>query len=185
MDIPLKHVIGTIALIGLVIAAGLSYTIITSYIETEVTKQQLNQIAENVALNLIEIITLVNFANYTGNVQMKILELPSDLGGKAYTIQLINETSQNQGCYVQTQLVTRKDITAKSLIPVNSTQTHLKLVTDEEGTQQVRGENTKIIYYSGMVYGGTQDIQDIVVWAWKESLWTTWVGIGLWKSAGG
>lgn len=182
MDIPLKHVIGTIALIGLVIAAGLSYTIITSYIETEVTKQQLNQIAENVALNLVEIITLVNFANYSGNVQMKILELPSDLGGKAYTIQLINETIQNQGCYVQTQLATRKDITAKSIIPINSTQTQLELVTYSIEPLPVRGESTKEVYPSGMVYGGAQDI---VVWGWKESLWTTWVGIGLWKSAGG
>jgi len=183
MDIPLKHVIGTIALIGLIIAAGLSYTIIISFIEADVNKKQLNQIAEHVALNLVEIISLVTFANYSDiYAQMKILKLPSDLGGKAYTIQLINETSQNQGYYVQTQLVTRKDITAKSPIPLNSTQTQLKLITNEDGTIPVRGEDTKIIQYSGTVYGGTHDV---VVWGWKESLWTTRAGIGLWKSIGG
>jgi len=184
MDIPLKHVVGTIALIGLVIAAGLSYTIITSYIETEVTKTQLNQIAENVALNLVEIINLVNFAKYsTTEAMMKILKLPSDLGGKAYTIQLVNETSQNQGYYVRTQLVTRKDITAKSPIPINSTQTRLLIITDGEGTLQVRGEETKIIQYSnGTVYGGTQDI---AVWGIKIDINTTWAGIGAWKSLGG
>ena len=41
MNIPIKHVIGTLALIGLVVAAGLSYTMITAYIEMDMVKQQL------------------------------------------------------------------------------------------------------------------------------------------------
>jgi hypothetical protein len=181
MDVPLKHVIGTIALIGLVIAVGLSYTVLASYIEAEVARTQLEQIAEHVSLNLVEIVSLVNFANETGNVQMKIISLPSDLGGKAYLVRLINETGK--GCFVQAELVTRNDVVASSIIPINSYETQLKLVTDGEnpGTLEVRGE-VKLIYYSGTVYGGDHDI---VVWASKESFHETWAGIGLWESPGG
>jgi len=176
-------VIGTIALIGLVIATGLAYTIITSYIEAEVTKQQLNQIAEHVALNLVKIANLVNFANFLNNATiMKVLRLPLDLGGKAYVIKLINETRQGRGCYVYVQLVVRKDVAASSPIPLNSTQAQLILITDGEGTLQIRGEKTNMIQYSSTIYGGAQDI---VVWGWKKDESTTLAGIGVWKSGGG
>jgi hypothetical protein len=183
MDVPLKHVIGTVALIGLVIAISLSYTIITSYIEGDVARNKLNQIAEYVSLNLVEMISLTSFAN-TSDIyaQIKILNLPSDLAGKAYMIQLINATNKNQGCYVQTQLVTRKDLTAKAPIPINSTKTQVKIVTEMEGDLRVRGQTEKRVYPSGMVYGGSREI---VVWGLKISLNTTNIGIGLWKSAGG
>lgn len=180
MDIPLKHIVGTVALIGLVIAVGLSYTVITSYIEAEVTRKELEQITEHVSLNLVEIISLVNFANYTGNIQMKIIKIPEDLGGKAYLVRLINEAGQ--GCFVEAQLVTRNDIIARSPIPVNSTKTQLKLVTFEEGILQVRGESLKAIHYSGTVYGGAHDV---VVWGKKENFNVTLAGLGLWKIFGG
>jgi hypothetical protein len=106
MGIPIKHVIGTVALIGVVIAVGFSYTIITSYIDADIMKQQLNQIAEYVALNLIEITSLVNYANYSGTPMMKILKLPSDLGGRTYSISLLKLVSETgQGYYVEAQLV--------------------------------------------------------------------------------
>jgi hypothetical protein len=179
MDVTIKHVIGTIALIGLIITAGLAYTIITSYIETDIIKQQLKQIAENVALNIVEIVNLVNFANVGSNATlMKVLGIPSDLGGKAYAVQLVNETSQGSGCYVYIYLVSRMDVAASSSIPLNSTQTQLVLATDSEGTLLVRGNET--IQYSGVVYGGAKDI---VVWGWKGT-GATWTGIGLSKSTG-
>jgi hypothetical protein len=189
MDIPLKHVIGTIALIGLIISATLAYTIITSYIEADVAKKQLQQIAEHVALNLVEIISLVNFAHYsTTEPMIKILNLPVDLGGKAYTIQLINKTNQGEGCYVTATLVSRTDVTASSLIPLNSTQTQLTLITDTNGNFTL-GKN-EIMRYSGIVYGGTEEIRNstgqiigqrqVAVWGLKYSSNTTWAGIGLW-----
>jgi len=185
MDIPLKHVIGTIALIGLIIAVGLAYTIITSFIEADVNKKQLNQIAEHVALNLVEVISLTNFANFMSNeTMMKVLKLPFDLGGKAYLIKLVmfNETGESQGYYVQTQLVTRNDITAKSLIPLNTTQTQQTLVTDGDGTLLVRGGTAGTIQFSSIVYGG---VENVVVWGWKMYANLTLAGIGIWKTQGG
>lgn len=180
MDVPLKHVIGTVALIGLVIAVGLSYAIVTSYIEAEVTRKQLEQIAENVSLNIVEIVNMVDFANFlTKNAMMKILELPSDLGGKAYMIKLADEKMQGKGYCVYAQLVTRPDISARSPLPINSTQTRLIVMTENEDVRilPVKGE-TNMIYCSPTVYGGNNNI---VVWGWKPDADTTWAGIGLWK----
>jgi hypothetical protein len=179
MDVPLKHIIGTVALISLVIAVGLAYTLITYHIEAEVTRKQLEQIAEYVSLNLVEIVSLVNLANYSGNVQVKIIEIPEDLGGKAYMIRLTKEAGR--GYCVEAQLSTRKDIVASSPVPINSTETQLKLITEDEGTLKVRGE-AKAVYYSGAVYGGAHDV---VVWGEKVSLNVTWAGIGLLKPLGG
>jgi hypothetical protein len=141
-------------------------------------KEQLNQIAEYVAVNLVEMTSLVNYANYSGAPMMKILNLPIDLGGRAYDISLLKLASAvGQGYYVQAQLVTRKDVSGNSLIPFNSTQTHLTIITDGDGSLTIGGE-TRTIKYSGMVYGGTPDI---VVWGWKENETNMWAGIGVWK----
>lgn len=197
MDVPIKHVIGTIALIGLVIAVGLSYSIITSYIEADVIRKQLEQISEHVALNLVEIVSLVNFANFVKDrPMMKILDLPSDLGGKAYIIKLVKVegTDQIKGHYVQAQLATREDVYARSSLPLNATQSQIVLITDTTGKLPVTGED-KIIEYSGSVYGGTQEIRDktglvieqryVVVWGLKVNATLTLAGIGVWKLEGG
>ncbi len=147
MDVPIKHIIGTIALIGLVIAASLAYATITSYIETDVRRQQLKQIAEHVALNLVEIVNLVNFENlFVDENVTKSLSLPLDLGGHAYLIHLVDETDQSGGYYVDAYLLTRGDISAQSPIPLTTNQSHL------------------VISCSETVYGGTANI---VVWGRK------------------
>lgn len=197
MDVPLKHVIGTIALIGLVIAVSLSYSIITSSMEADILKQQLKQISEYVALNLVEVISLINFANFINNQpMMKILNLPSDLGGKAYTIKLIkvNGANQIQEYCVQSQLATRNDVYARSSIPIDAAQNQIVIMVNGTGTLQVRGEEAKIIEYSSVVYGGTQEIRDesgqlveqrfVVVWGLKVNYTLTYAGIGVWKLGG-
>ena len=183
MDVPIQHVIGTVALIALLIAGGLAYTAVTSYIEAEAAKRQLDQIAEYVALNLVELVSLVNYANFLNNkTMMKLINLPSDIGGKAYSITLINETTQGKGCYVQASLVVRKDVAVSSPIPLNSSQTQLRLATDDEGVLLVGWRRTDTIQYRGTVYGGTQDT---VVWGWRKDDNTTWAGIGVEKFQGG
>jgi len=153
-----------------------------------VTKQQLNQIVEYTALNLVEIVNLVKFANFSNNEpMMKVLNLPSDLGGKAYIIKLMNETIQGIcRCYVYAQLVVREDIAATSPILLNSTQTRLKLKTEGDARPltyplQVRLGKEGIIQWSSTVYGG---VQNIVVWGLTRDDDTIWAGIGVWKLQG-
>lgn len=150
MDVIIKHVIGTFALIGLVITVGLAYTTTASYVELEAAKVQLKQIAEHVSLNLIEVISLVSFANYP-NKQIKGIDLPTDIGGKAYAVKLMIKEDK---CYVRAELATGTAY-AESLIPINSNES-IRFLTEIEFIQ---GEHGKI--YSGIVHGGN----NAFVWA--------------------
>lgn len=180
MEVSISHIIGTVALVSLVVAAGFSYSTIGSYIEVEVKRKQLNQIAENVALNLVEIVNLVNFANFLNNQTMlKILNLPSDL---PYSIALVNETDQGRGYSVRAEILGRNDIVGQASIPLNSTMTQVLLAINSWGTLQVRGEDAKTVQYSDIVYSGAQEI---VVWGWRRDSDTTFAGIGVLKSIGG
>jgi hypothetical protein len=192
MDVPLKHVIGTLGLLGLVLAVGLSYQIIVSFVEANVMQTQLSQITENVSLNLVEIISLVDFGNFSriGYLPMiKTIDLPADLGGKAYLIRLLpaKENDQSEGYYVQAEFVTGKELVARAPIPVNSTSTKLIVVTSE-GTLTV-GQGT--LKYSGTIYAGNSNT---VVWGYKNATYEvatgktetyTLVGIGQWIPSGG
>ncbi|HJW65816.1 MAG TPA: hypothetical protein VJ507_03435 [Candidatus Bathyarchaeia archaeon] len=133
----------------MVIAVGLSYTIITSYIEADVKKQQLKQISEYVALNIVEIANLVNFETLKESNMTRTLSLPTELNGNAYTIQLVDWTSQGRGYQVNASLLTR-NIYTTSPIPINSTQTHLS------------------ISCSGKVYPG--EGRTIIVWGSKTNV---------------
>ncbi|MEM0253075.1 MAG: hypothetical protein QXK78_00705 [Candidatus Bathyarchaeia archaeon] len=151
MDVILKHIIGTLALIGLVITVGLAYTTTASYVEMEVAKVQLKQIAEHVSLNLIEVISLVSFANYPSR-QIKGIDLPTDIGGKAYMVKLMVKEGK---CYVRAELATEVTYT-ESLIPIKPDE-DIKFLTEVEFIQ---GENGEI--YSGIIYGGNSNT---FVWA--------------------
>lgn len=146
MDVPIQHIIGTVALIGLLICVSLAYNIITESMQTEVRKQQLQQVAENVALNLVEVITLDHFSNSIGNVT-RTLDLPLELAGKTYVVQIFNDTSKPNSCFVKVYLATMPYVNATSPIPLNATQSQIALETDST------------------IYGGAKNI----VWASKGS----------------
>jgi len=177
MDIPISHLIGTVALIFLTLSASFSFSMIASQIEANMLKQQLREIGEYISLNLIEVITLVNFADYLNNFTMlKVLKLPLDVGGGAYVIKLISETGQ--GYYVYLYLLARQEVVASSPIPLNTTGTQVMLVADPDngGTLLVRDGGR--VKYSGIVYGGRENI---VVWGWRKDNETTLAGIGVWR----
>jgi hypothetical protein len=152
MKAPIQHIIGTLALIGLMISIGLAYSVITSYVETDIKQQQLKQISENVALNIVEISNLIRFANYTNKPMMKILDLPVDVSGDSYTVQLVDGQAYGEGYYVRANLTTNEHITAKSLIPTNAGQNLVLNTTTATSNLTVGFDNTNILC-SGLVYG--------------------------------
>ncbi len=182
MDIPLKHLVGTVSLIGLIIAASFSYTAVTSQIEAEAQRSQLHQVAEYVALNLVEVVSLVNFSNYSSVEPIfKVLKLPGSIGEKPYIIELVNETSQGRGCYVRARLAERGEINASSPIPINALEAGLELKTVGEGAIPVKGGSEGEIRWMGMVYGG---VEGVVVWGLMDGSNQT-AGIGIWRKGGG
>ena len=127
--------------------------------------------AENVAINLVEIGNLANFGNSANGTMTRTLDLPVDVAGKAYMINLINSSQtagqlDNTTCYVKTYLVTNPTLSAMSVIPMQANQSQIVLGTNEKDMP------AGITY--GPIYGGADNT---VVWAWKGS-GITRAGIG-------
>jgi hypothetical protein len=177
MHIPIQHIIGTVALIGLVISASLAFNVISSFITEDIVEQQLSQVSDLVALNLVEVVNLINFANsgemyQRNNTIVKAVSLPLDAGGKAYTVTLTR--TNGEGYSVASNLVTQNTTSATSLIPVNSTTSSLQIIT-EPITMTYNGEQENwVVTSKSLIYGGNGNI---VVWAWKPNA-TTYAGIG-------
>jgi hypothetical protein len=158
VEVSIQHIIGTVTLIGLVISAGLFYTIFTTFVQDDNRKKELGQISENVALNLEEMINLIKFSKYSSDYMIKIIDLPTDVGGRSYKIQLVNDANR---LYVHTFLTTQQTVSADSTIPYNSGDIPLKLNTTETIYNINVGVDNLKIACSGTIYGknGT------VIWA--------------------
>lgn len=193
MDVPLQHVVGTVALIGLVVTVGVAYQATVSYIEANVYKSQLGQIAESVALNLVEVVSLTQFGGALENQTLiKTVNLPIDLNERAYMIRVVvvNETGQGTRYYLQAELVTRRDIYSRALIPISSNSTNVILKAEGQtdstlgsvGTLQVRRGESGSVRYSSYAFGG---VPNFVVWSWKCNSSCVYGGIGIWAPPGG
>jgi len=150
-EITIQHIIGTVTLLGLVISAGLFYTIFTSYVQDDNRKTQLKQISENMALNLAEMINIVKFELYSSNFSeysVKLIDLPTSIGGEPYQIQLLDGSTPQ----VRSFLANHLSVSAYSTIPINSAGTSITLNTDPLVTQFTAADGT-IISSSGTIYG--------------------------------
>jgi hypothetical protein len=164
VEVSIQHIIGTVSLLGLIISAGLFYSIFTSYVQDSNREKQLGQISETVALNLVEMINLVKFSKYSSDYMIKIIDLPTDLNGRVYKIQLVNDT--NRGFYVHTFLTTQQTVSADSTIPYNTGDIPLKFNTTETTTTDTIykinvGVENLTIACSGTIYGKN----GVVIWA--------------------
>jgi hypothetical protein len=176
MDVPITHIIGTAALIGLVISVALAYTIIVDYVEANVLKPQLKQIAEYVSMNIVNLISLTEFAygeSPSSTVVTKTLKIPRNLNEKAYLVRLVNEGGN---CYVEVKLVARGDIYATSPIPLNSTRARVTIAATEEKINEVisGGFPDNTITLTTTVYSGNLNI---LIWCWKNG--TIYAGLGI------
>jgi len=173
MHVPIQHIVGTLALIGLMISVGISYNIFITNVETDIRQKQLEQISENVALNLVELMNLAKFAQYgSSGYMMKAFYLPYDLSGRAYAIQIVSDT-RGWG-YVHAFLATQPSVYADAQIPFNSGETQIKLYTATDPIQHVQIDSTKIAC-NGTAYGGN----DILVWAQQAWVEPYQINIGI------
>lgn len=153
VEVSIQHIIGTVALISIVISASLFYTIFTSFVQDDNRQKELGQISENVAMNIAEMINIVKFETFSsnfGNYTVKIIDLPTEVGGQPYKIQLINVLGQMQ---VHSFLSNRESISANSTIPFNSGGSSIVLNTTLTVYQIQTGVDNTKIDCSGMIYG--------------------------------
>lgn len=182
MHVPIQHIIGTVALIGLVISVGLAYTIETSSVQQDIAQQQLAQVSEVVALKIAEIVNLANFANFgnftRNDTMMMTLDLPLDLAGRAYAVQLMNGTTGDQGYYVNSYLVAQSTTSASATVPFNPAQGSVQLTTDAANASNLYWveTGTEAVTSSIVIYGGNSRA---VVWVWKGEGNVTLAGLGV------
>ena len=142
--ISLQHIIGTVALIGLVISTGLFYTMFTGSVQIDSRQQELKQISQNVALNIEEMINLVKFetrSSDNSNYTVKILDLPTSIGGQTYKIQLIDGNPM----MVHSFLATQTTASADSAVPYNTGGTSLSVNSSASEYQITVGADKTVI----------------------------------------
>ena len=150
VEVSLQHIIGTVALIGLVVSACLFYSSYTTAVQNDSREKQLGQISENVALNIEEMINLAKFSKYSSDYMVKIIDLPTAVGDQTYKVQLVSDP--DKGVYVHTFLATQPTIKADSTIPYNSGIIPIKAETTETPYNIVAGANNLTITCSGTIY---------------------------------
>ncbi len=186
MDVPISHVIGSIALVLLTISVA-SYFIITySHVQSDILKQQLREVGEYVQANLMEIIALVDFKNFLEQyATFKILELPPDLSGYAYAVELTKDSENSP--IISLYLVSRRDVSVSLKIPLNATVSNLIIHTVNDPWEPLSSKGG-VIKSSGRIYSGVRSNKEkVVVWGWvyeklESGVNVIWAGIGVWEA---
>lgn len=158
VELSIQHIIGTVSLIALVTSVGLFYSVFTSSVQDENRKTVLGQISESVALNIEEMVNLAKFSKYSNDYLVRIIDFPMDVGGRAYKIQLVNESNR---LFVHTFLATQQSLNANSTVPYNSGEIPLKWNTTDSIYKIDVGVDNLTIACSGTIYGKT----GAVIWA--------------------
>ncbi|HEY9754163.1 MAG TPA: hypothetical protein V6C97_03255 [Oculatellaceae cyanobacterium] len=165
VEISLQHIIGTVALIGLVISASLFYTLFTGSVQDDSRKKQLGQISESVALNIEEMINLAKFSKYSTGYMVKTFDLPTAVGDQPYKVQLMNDSVK--GVYVHTYLASQPTVAADSTIPYNSADTPIRVETTASTYKIEAGADNTTITCSGIIYGKSSSA------VWANLNWTS------------
>lgn len=173
--VSIQHIIGTVALIGLVVSLALAYQIVTSSVESSTIKTQLSQIAEYVSMNLANVISLTDFTYGILDTSLgpvtKRLDLPQTIGGKPYNLTILRGDG---GCYVYVEIIGRSDLHASSPMVVKPTQrvTILTSTDLEYAENLLRNFDVKP---RAWVSGGSPNV---VVWCYMGDN-TVYAGLGL------
>ena len=161
VSVSIQHIIGTVALIALTVSAGLFFTIFTSAIQQDNRQAELQQISDNVALNIEEIINIVKFEAFSSlysNYTVKLIDLPTSVGGQPYKVQLVKAAQTTIESYLSNQ----QTINANSTIPMNSAGTALVVNSSLPVYPIVVGAEKTTIDCSGAVFGHG----GIAIWAY-------------------
>lgn len=181
----MAHTIGTLALLGMLIAVSVSFLMVTSSLQVEVTKEQLSALGEYIALHIVEMATLVDTSNLNKNDTEKIMiwniSLPPDIQGKIYAIDLVSLQTSNS-YFVRLFMLTRPDIKVEVPIPLTYVSQRIVL-----STSLLPSLNPTDRLYSGEGFS-------FAIWGYRSSFIeeetgrkteTLFVGIARWESKGG
>jgi len=173
--VSIQHIIGTAALLVLVISLAYAYQIVVTSVQIGAIRVQTSQVAEYVAQSVSDIVSLTEFAygalKESGTVS-KSLKLPPDLSGKPYLVRLEGEGGSY---YVVVEVSGMSSAYARSPIPLRDTTAVVRIVASENFNLSDARVKPK-----PYVYGGNPKA---VVWcekAWLEDQgYVILVGLGV------
>jgi hypothetical protein len=166
-------VIGTAALLVLVLSLAYAYQIVVTSMQMSAIQAQLSQVAEYVAQSVSDVVSLMEFAYgaLSSGTVSKSLKLPTDLSGKPYLVRL---ESDGESCYVRVEVSGMGHLYARSPVPVKNATVLVRVVADEGF--ELSDERVKP---RPCVYGGDARA---VVWCEKrleEQGYVIFVGLGV------
>ena len=172
----------------LTISIGFGFSNVSFFVQTDINKKEMAQVASQVSLSMIEIAAL-SHSSERSRTLVKAIDLPTDISGRGYYVKLIDETNQSKGYSVEVSLVSQSGIKINSFLPFNSISNQTVVVTSNQtwpGTSCSvslyvvpcsKPEVTYIHVLNGnleaVVFGGSNP----VVWAF-EDLGISYIGIG-------
>jgi len=175
LDVPVSHVIGTVALILLVASVASYFVMTVSHVHAEILRQQLKEVANYISANLMEIIALLHFIDILYNTTMfKVINLPPDISGYLYVVEVGGEEAYKKGAQIRLYLLSKSDVEVFLRLPLETVGTSIKLFTVNDGATSLLARNG-LIRPSGRLYSSHNNI---VVWGWKENATSIWAGIG-------
>jgi len=120
VSVTISHVIGTVALIGLFITAGMSYQMHFANLREEAGAAQLQSIADYVSTAIMDVYSIGSSAK-GDQFLFKTLEIPGQVAESSYNISLIRVTtvSGEQTFSVLARLTWKPTVYAESVLPFN------------------------------------------------------------------
>jgi hypothetical protein len=195
LPISIQHIIGTVSILMLTISISLAFSTVSSYVQTDISKKEMAQVADHVSLNLMEVATLTNSSTLDTTI-VKTIDLPAEVGGRAYFVELINATNEGKGYVVQVGLVSQLSVNVNSSLPISTLPTKTVNVTTVRISSWEPTWNITVFksqplvkylntdtkgFEKAIVYGGTSSVGLIpVVWACQDQ-GVLYMGIGTYQ----
>ena len=89
VDVVIAHVVGTVALIVIFFVAGTYYANVYGFLQAEVEANKLEEIADHVASNIVDLVSL-SYLVTGDNILNKTITLPKGVGDDIYTVNVLN-----------------------------------------------------------------------------------------------
>ncbi len=166
VSVTISHVIGTITLLMVFTAVTMFYTMSYFSLQTETLAQQLQEAADYVSANLVDLVSLCHISP-TDQLLIESLEMPENIGTYIYSVTITEQTNlitQEKLLMVRAFFASRPSIYRESLLPWST-------VKIWNGTEIDDPKLQPSLYISS----GTQNV---VAWALKQGEETT-VGLGV------
>jgi len=119
VSVTISHVIGTTTLLMVFTAATMFYTISNFSLQRETLAMQLQEAADYVSSNLVDLVSLC-FISPTDQLLIKTLEMPENIGVNVYTVTLVEKTNpvtHEKLMIVKAHFDFRPSIYRESLLP--------------------------------------------------------------------